>query len=170
MKKIVARVLVVIFVLIAIFITANILAYNDYEVAEFGNKSWILADEHMKEYGYNKGDLIIADKSTIDDLKANDEILYYDIYAPTVTINKGKIVEISDDGSQYYMDNNIRSAAKRNVLGSVESLKVYPKVGGVLEVLENRTGYLVIIILPTLGLFAYLIRKITVELKEDKKK
>ncbi|MBQ6546451.1 MAG: hypothetical protein IJL74_00440 [Bacilli bacterium] len=170
MKKIVVRVLVGIFALVAILVTINLLAYNDYEVAEFGSKSFVLVDEHMQDYGYKKGDLLVTNKNTLENVKAGDEIIYYDIYTANVTVNKGSVVEISEDGSQLYLDNNLRSVARRNVLGTTEGAKTYSKIGGVLQVLESRVGYLLIILLPTLGIFAYLFRKIVVELKKEDKK
>jgi hypothetical protein len=168
MKKIVARVLVGIFALVAIFVTLNLLAYNDYEVAEFGSKSFVLVDEHMQEYGYNKGDLLVATRVKSNAINKEDTILYYNNYAEDVTIDQGKVEEVSDDGKHYYLNGN--SVAHEYVIGTGDTIHTYPVVGGVLQVLEARTGYLLLIILPTLALFAYLIRKIVVELKEDKKK
>lgn len=174
MKKVVARVLVVIFVLIAVFVTINLFAYNDYEVAEFGNTSFVLADEHLQEYGYNKGDLLVVSRSNVDNVEKAASVMYYDDKTPATVINVGAISEISEDGSELYVVNNNsekseNSVKKDRVIGSVESVKVYPTIGGILQVLESRVGYLLIIILPTLALFAYLIRKVVVELKEEKK-
>ena len=168
MRKTIFRVLVVIFILIAIFVTANLLAYNDYEVAEFGNKSFVLADKNMEKYGYNKGDLIITTKANNDNIKIGDAILFYNNYESKVAIEKGTVTEISSNNQQYYLDTNI-SISKEYVLGTADSVKTVSKVGSILKVLETRVGYLLIILLPTLVLFAYLIRKIVVELKEEKK-
>ena len=168
MKKIVARVLVGIFALVAIFVTLNLLAYNDYEVAEFGSKSFVLVDKHMQEYGYNKGDLLVVARVKSSSIKNDDVIMYYNNYAEEVSIDQGKVEEVSDDGKHYYLNGN--SVAHEYVLGTSDTVKAYPVVGGVLQVLETRTGYLLIILLPTLVLFAYLIRKIVVELKEEDKK
>lgn len=168
MKKTIVRVLVVIFVIVAIFITANILSYNDYEVAEFGNKSLVLADKHLEKYGYKKGDLLVTTKVKSDNIKVGDSIMYYNNYQAKATIDEGKVTEISSNGKQFYLDSNT-SVSDKYVLGNSDATKVYPVVGGVLEVLESRTGYLLIIIMPTLALFAYLIRKTMVEVKEEKK-
>lgn len=175
MKKIIARVLVVIFILVAIFVTVNLLAYNDYEVAEFGNSSLVLADEHLQDYGYQKGDLIIVSRANNDSVKSGDSVMYYDDKAPSTVINVGTVSEVSEDGSEFYVVNNDskkaeNSVKKERVLGSTDSIKVYSKIGSVLNVLESRTGYLLIILLPTLALFTYLIKKVVVELKEDEKK
>lgn len=175
MKKIIARVLVGLFVLIAIFVTVNLLAYNDYEVAEFGNTSLVLVDDHLQEFGYKKGDLLIVSRTNNDNIKTGDSIMYYDAKTISTVINVGSVSEISDDGSEFYVVNNDskkaeNSVKKDRVLGSTDSIKVYPTLGGVLGVLESRTGYLLIILLPTLAIFTYLIRKVVVELKEDEKK
>lgn len=175
MKKIIVRVLVVIFVLIAAFVTANLFAYNDYEVAEFGKTSFVLADEHLQDFGYKKGDLLVVSRTNIDSVKSTESIVYYDDKTPTTVINVGTVSEISEDGSEFYVVNNDsekneNSVKKDRIIGTAESVKVYPTIGGVLQVLESRVGYLLIIILPTLVLFAYLIRKVVVELKEEEKK
>lgn len=167
MRKVVFRVLVVIFVFVAIFITVNLLAYNDYEVAEFGNKSFVLADKHMESFGYNKGDLLVVTRSESGSINNGDVVLYYNVNTNNVTIDQGKVEEVSDDGKHFYMNGN--SVADEYVLGSSSSIKAYPVIGSVLSVLESRVGYLLIILMPTLALFAYLFRKIVVELKEDKK-
>lgn len=166
MRKIIVRVLVGIFAIIAVFVTVNMLSYNDYEIAEFGNKSFVLGNKHLEKYGYKKTDLIIATKT--DNIKIDDSIMYYNNYESKTTIDEGKVTEISSNGKQYYLDSNT-SVSDKYVLGTSDKVKVYPVVGGILEVLESRVGYLLIIVLPTLVLFAYLIRKITVELKEEKK-
>ncbi len=169
MKKVIVRVLVVIFILIALFVTANLLAYNDYEVAEFGNKSFVLADKHMEDYGYKNGDLVITTKVDPKEIGIGDAILFYNNYESKTTIDKGVVTEVSSNNKQFYLDTNI-SVSKDYVLGKINAEKAYAHVGSVLRVLETRVGYLLIILLPTLVLFAYLIRKIAVELKEEKKK
>lgn len=167
MKKIVGRVLVVIFMLIAVFVTANILSYNDYEVAEFGNKSFVLAGKHMEKYGYKNGDLIIATKAN-DNIKNGDTIMYYNVYQKNVTIDQGKVEETSSNGKQFYLDSNTSIAADR-VLGKTSNVKTIHGIGSVLRVLESRMGYLLIILLPTIAIFAVLIIKVIAELKEEKK-
>lgn len=176
MKKIVARVLVVIFVLIAVFVTGNLLAYNDYEVAEFGDKSLVLVDNYMVKDGYKKGDLLVTTRKSNDSIKVGDSIIFYNVDRKVITIDKGSIEEISDNGEQFFVsflnmesEKKTTSVLKENVLGTSDSVKTYPVVGSILNVLEARTGYLLIILLPTLVLFAYLIRNVVVELKEDKK-
>lgn len=166
--KIVCGVLVTIFVIIAIFVTINMLAFNDYEVAEFGNKSLIIANKHMEKYGYLNGDLIIATKKNNDSIKKGDSVLYYNNYESKTTIDEGRVQEVSSNGSQLYLDSEM-SVSKNNVIGKSDDVKIVSTVGKVLNVLETRLGYLFIILLPTIALFAYLIRKVTVELKEDKK-
>lgn len=176
MKKVVLRVLVVIFAFVAIFVTLNLLAYNDYEVAEFGNKSFVLVDDELQKYGYKKGDLLVVSSSNKDSIKVGDSILYYDsklINGPTV-IKKGTVEEVSDNAAEFYVLNSdsekMENSVKNDrVIGVSDSVKTYPVIGGVLSVLEARTGYLLIILLPTLVLFAYLIRKTVVEIKEEKK-
>lgn len=175
MKKVVERVLVVIFILIAMFVTVNLLAYNDYEVAEFGNTSFVLADEHLQDFGYKKGDLVVISRANNDIVKSGDSVMYYDDKAPSAVINVGTVSEISEDGSEFYVVNSDskkdeNSVKKDRVLGNTDSVKVYSAIGGILQVLESRAGYLLIILLPTLVLFAYLIRKVVVELKEEEKK
>ena len=175
MGKIVARILVVIFVLIALFVTVNLLAYNDYEVAEFGNTSFVLVDDHLKEFGYDKGDLLVVSRANNDNVKNGDSVLYYDAKNISTEINVGSVSEISDDGSEFYVVNTDskkaeNSVKKDRVIGSTDSVKVVPTLGGVLEVLESRAGYLLIILLPTLVIFTYLIRKVVIEIREDEKK
>ncbi len=167
MKKVVIGVLIGLFIIIAMFITISLLAYNEYGVTEFGNSSLVFADKNMEKYGYKSGDLIVATKENNDSIVKGNSILYYNNYEPKVAIEKGKVLEISSDSSQFYLDNN-NSIAKKYVIGTSDSEKVYPVIGGILKFLETKVGYLLVIILPILVLFAYLIRRVTVELKEKK--
>ena len=168
MKKIVFGIVVAAFVLFAVLITANMLSLNEYGVAEFGEKSLVISNDNMKQYGYKNSDLLVISKVANDDIKVGDTIIFYNNYEDEVSIEQSSISEISSNGKQFYLDSN-NSISYGNVLGTKKTTKVYPTVGRVLKVLETSTGYLLIIVLPTLILFTYLIRKVTVELKEEKK-
>lgn len=114
MKKIIGNVLIVLYAIIAIFTTICLLSYNEYKVTEIGDYSLVIIDTRDLEPNYNKGDLVIADKSY--KLEIGDEVFFYNTYNPDVEINIAKITEkqgTSEADATYTVEGNKTIKARK---------------------------------------------------------
>lgn len=114
MKKIIWNVFVVLYAIIAIFTTICLLSYNEYKVTEIGDYSLIIIDTRDLEPNYNKGDLVIADKSY--KLETGEEVFFYNTYNPDVEINIAKITEkqgTSEADATYTLEGNKTIKARK---------------------------------------------------------
>ena len=78
MKKTILNVIFVIYVVIAVFVTICLLSYNQFKVTEFGNYSLVIVTDDEMAPDFNKGDLIIVDKS--QQVLSGDKAFFYDTY------------------------------------------------------------------------------------------
>ncbi len=152
MKKTIFNIVVIIYVIIAIFTTVCLLSYNDYKVTEFGDKALIIMDSNNSEYNYKKGDLIITNKSSIKAAKEGEEVFFYD----SDGVKIGTIKELKDFGEAGV---NIIIEGKKivqdDIAGTSNDIKVIHGIGGILGLLESKWGFLFIIIFPSLLAFLY---------------
>lgn len=170
MKKIVWNIFVILYAGIAIFTTICLLSYNEYRVTELGSYSLIIVDSRDLEPNYNKGDLIIADKSY--KLEIGDEVFFYNTYNPNVEINVAKITEkqgTSESDATYTVEGN-KTIKAENVLGPTDKAKKISKLGGILSVIESKWGFLILIVFPSLIAFLYEITELVSDLKDKKRK
>lgn len=158
MKKIVLRILGIVYVLLAILLTTCLLKYNDKEVPQFGNKVLLVAGSEIEEC--KKGTLLITELGK--DFKEQDEVVYY---SSTNDLKIGKIQSINDKVALVGSD-NINSD---NIIGLKDKTKFIGVLGSIFKFLTNRIVYLFIIVLPILLLFIYEICLIVKCIKKEKK-
>ena len=60
MKKIVLWIIAVIYLVVSILMTSYLLHYNDYNLAEYGSKTYVTLDKDLGEY--KKGSLLAINK------------------------------------------------------------------------------------------------------------
>ncbi len=168
MKKLVLDIVVVIYMLVAIFITATLLAFNEYQVTEFGNTS--LVTLNTKIGSYNESDLLLISKTNIASIKSGDNIVYYKETDSNTKIEISKVKKINKTSEVNFFTDNGDFVLEENVLGTDENIKVIPLVGSILEVFQSKWGYLGIIILPISLGFIYELYAVVRELKKDRKK
>lgn len=178
--KILLSILVALYAIVAIFLTACLLGYNDYKVTVFGNKSLIIVNDDTLKDKFPKGSLLVVDKSNANNIKSNDEIIFYNTYNNQVSIAIGEVIsteKITDTETTYTVTGNY-DISSEYLVGSVNDTKIYPVIGAILAILESRIGFLIFIILPITLAFLYeiyvLIKEIKnakdEEIKESKKK
>lgn len=170
MKKIIWNIFVVLYACIAIFTTICLLSYNQYKVTELGDYSLVIIDSRELEPNYNKGDLIITDKSY--KVEIGDEVFFYNTYNPNVEINVAKITEkqgTSSSDATYTVEGN-KTIKAENVLGITSRAKKISKVGAILGVLESKWGFLVLIVFPSFIAFLYEVTELFSDLKDKKRK
>lgn len=162
MKELLWRLVLVLFVIIAVFVTTCTLSKNDYNVMQFGNKIWLITNKVMGDYPTNKLLIIEEDPRSI---KLNDEVFYYHEGAEGNNVEYGKLTAINNNS--YTIDNE--EIEKSMVIASNDKVKEVAVLGTILSVLTSRGGYLCLIILPILLAFVYQIVLIVKELNKDKK-
>ena len=162
MRELLWKMVLVVFVMIAVFVTICTLSTNDYNVMQFGNKIWIIAGENLGDYSKNTLLIIKEDNRNV---KLNDEVFFY---AEDVKGNKVKYGQITAINNNSYTINN-EEIEKSMVISSNENVKKVAVLGTILSILTSRYGYLCLIILPILVAFVYQIVQIAKELGKDTK-
>ena len=167
MKRTLGNLVVIIYVIVAITVTLCLLNYNEYNVTVFGNNSLILITDDSLSPDYVEGDLVIAKKEKLDEIKEGDKIFFYN----ENDIKLGEVKQINKyEGisSTFILDGN-HQIVEDEVIGSEESVKVYPNLGKILSILESKWGFLFLIIFPSVLAFLHEIFQVVVELgnKDD---
>lgn len=165
MKRTLGNLIVIVYVIISITVTLCLLNYNDYNVTEFGSNTLILITDTSLEPDFTKGDLVIANKDDINKIKAGDKIFFYnnkDIKLAQVN----SVNEYDGVSSTYILDGNYQ-LVEDDIIGRVEDVKTYNKLGTILNVLESKWGFLFLIIFPSVIAFLREIFEVAMELKEN---
>ena len=165
--------LLVPYVIVAIIITVCLLNYNDYGVTEIGNKTFITVTGDDLMPNYEKGDLLVVEKKSNDDIDANDYIFFYESSKEkkTVIINLARVISkrrVTDIETTFKLEGDVDYSSEY-VIGSTKNTKVYSGLGSVLAALESRWVFLCFIILPMLFIFLYEIYEFIIEVKKNLK-
>lgn len=170
MKKVIWNTLVVIYAIIAIFVTICLLSYNKYKISEFGDSALIIIDNRELEPDFKKGDLVIADRSY--KLEKGEKVFFYDTSNPVVTIKVAGIKdmqEITPGDITYTLEGNL-IVKSEEVIGPADKVTQISKVGTILGILESKWGFLALIVFPSLIAFLYEISELFLEIKNGSKK
>ena len=165
--KIISNVLFVILgivLLLAIysFISINIL--NNKYVNFFNYTFFEVASDSMAPV-ITTNDLIIV--KLTKEVEVGNNIFFYEVTNGVPSINLGEVTEvvtISDVESTYTINNN-HDISSENFIGKTSTATTYRNLGTILNILESRIGFLVLIVLPTLLLFLYEIYRVIIEIK-----
>lgn len=166
MKKTIGNLIIIIYVVVAIFTTICLLTFNEYKVSEFGDKTLVIINKDEEGTIYKKGDLVIVEKQGYEKADKGDTIFFYD--------NDGiKIAEVEqrndfgDAGVTFTIEGNYQ-VVKSDMIGASNNAKVISKVGGILSVLESKWGFLFLIVFPSLLAFLHEIYEFILELTNKK--
>ena len=168
MKKLILNILVIIYIVIAIFLTILLLSYNEFKVTEIGGKSLIIIKDNDLSPEYNKGDLVIVNSE--DSVKVGQKVFYYDSNDSKIKIKEGVIEDIEQLTSKetaYTLEGEKKIAGKY-LIGATDTAKVMKNVGTVLGVIESIWGFLFVIVLPALLLVINQMGVVLAEIKEAK--
>ena len=143
----------------AIYVTANILAYDEYHLTEWGGNVYINLDKNLGSY--QKGNMLVIKNR--NDYKANDNIFYCTFKEDDCVVSYGRIETMM--GGIIVNKETIPTAS---IIGVDKDVKVIPVIGGILNVLESRWGYLCVVVLPIFVAFVYEIFHISREVKRKK--
>ncbi|MBQ6546456.1 MAG: hypothetical protein IJL74_00465 [Bacilli bacterium] len=165
-KRIIIGIFATVYLLVAVFLTACLLTYNDYKISVFGDKSFIIVKNDEFEPSYKKGTLIIVKKNKNDDIKVNDEIFFYNTYKNQIAVSFSKVLKtqkVTDTQTTYTITGNYELSSDY-VIGKADTAKVINNVGGILAVLESRWGFLLMIVFPISVIFLYEIYAVVKEI------
>lgn len=158
--------LVIIYV---ILITAMLLCKNDYGYTQFGNYTFCtidLADERANE-GVKAGDLLLVRNS--NDIKEGDVIYYYVVFNESYLVQSSPVVHVESDeySAVYTIEKNDNTLISSNrVLG--KDIAVYHHLGTILDVLQSRIGFLLLVLLPIFVIFIYQVYELVIILRFEK--
>ena len=168
--KILLSIVIVIYAIVAMFLTACLLNYNDYKITVFGDKSLIIVNDDTLKDKYKKGSLLVVDKNG-EEIKKGDEIIFYNIYNNQVNISIAEVTakeKITDTETTYTIKGDY-DISSEYLIGSTKNVKAYGVIGAILGLLESRVGFLIFIILPITIAFLYEIYVLISEIKQAKK-
>lgn len=167
--KILLSILIIIYAVAAMFLTACLLKYNDYKITVFGDKSLIIVSDDVLEEEYKKGSLLVVEKEETK-IEKGDSIIFYNTYNNQVSIAISEVLskeKITDKESTYTIAGDY-DISSEYLIGSTKSVKVIPALGTILSILESRVGFLIFIIFPITLAFLYQIYALISEIKESK--
>ena len=168
--KILLSIVIVIYAIVAMFLTACLLNYNDYKITVFGDKSLIIVNDDTLKDKYKKGSLLVVDKNG-EEIKKGDEIIFYNTYNNQVNISIAEVTakeKITDTETTYTIKGDY-DISSEYLIGSTKNVKAYGVIGSILGLLESRVGFLIFIILPITIAFMYEIYVLISEIKQAKK-
>ena len=152
LSNIIKGVLVSIWFVIAVFVTACLLSYNDYKVTVFGKNTLLIVDSEEMEPDYLEGDLLIIKKKSDNKINVGDEVFYYNTSKNTETnVFTSKVLEkdTQDKSETVYVLNDTKVSSSY-IIGTKDSVTIYHKLGTILGVLTSKWGYMFLVIFPTL--------------------
>ena len=168
MKKTITNIIFIIYVVIAVFVTICLLSYNQFKVTEFGDYSLVIVTDDEMAPDFNKGDLIIVDKS--QEVLPGDKAFFYDTYNRQIEVRLGEVNDlerVTETESTYTFDGD-HKVSSEYVLGGENTASVIPVAGTILSVLESKWGFLFLIVLPVLLMFFHQITVVIADLKNSK--
>ena len=171
--KILGIVLLVPYVITAIIVTVFLLNYNEYGVTKMGDKTYITVTGDELAPNYKKGDLVVVENKSNDDINENDYIFFYEESREkkTVIISLARVISkrrVTDSETTFKLEGDVDYSSEY-VIGSTKNTKVYSGWGGVLAALESRWVFLCFVILPILFIFLYELYEFAIEVKKNLK-
>ena len=171
MKKVfnfLCRVIEVLIIVYVIFITTCILCRNKFGYTQFDNSTLISVTEDTLQYlsNFKENDLLIVKSS--NSINVGDKIYYYATINDKYVIKTGIVTyKTSGDTKSIYTldDEDKNSISSTRVIGRDVSVK--KDLGGILDFLESRIGFLLCVLLPILLIFIYQIYELVVIAKYE---
>ncbi len=168
MKKTILNIIFIIYAVIAVFVTVCLLSYNQFKVTEFGDYSLVIITDDEMTPNFNKGDLVIIDKS--QEVLPGENAFFYDTYNRQIEVRLGKVEDlerVTSTESTYTFEGE-HKVSSEYILGGENSASVIPVVGTVLGILESKWGFLFLIVLPALLAFFHQITVVIADIRNSK--
>lgn len=158
----------VIIIIYVICMTAFLLCKNKYGFTQIGDMTYITINEHLQSYlpETKENDLLMV-KQNNKDINVGDKIYYYAVENNEYVIKTAHVKEnviSEDDMALYQLDDEAKTTiATTRVIGKYSA--IYHNIGGVLDVLQSKIGFLLLVILPILLIFMYQIYALIIVIK-----
>lgn len=156
-------------IIYVIFMTVILLNKNKYGFTQFGKYTFypvdLIGEKALKNF--KDGDLLIVKNS--NDINVDDVLYYYAVYNQSYIVRSARVTNVeSDDFSSLYTieQNGLLTISNARVLGKEAS--VHHHLGGVLNVIESRIGFLFLVLLPILIIFIYQVYEFVLILRYEK--
>ena len=166
MKKI-GSIIIILYVIVAIFVTMCLLTFNKYKVSQFGDKTLVIIDHDDETLKYKNGDLVIVGLTGYENAEEGDNVFFY-------KDNGIKIAEIKkknnygEAGITFTIDGNYQ-VVHEDVIGTSNNETVIGGIGGILGALESKWGFLFLIVFPSMLAFLREIKELFMELTNKKR-
>jgi len=145
-----------IIIVYVILMTSILLSKNKYGYTQFGNYTLCKIDLITERGidGVEVGDLLIVKNS--NKIQKGDVIYYYVVYNESYIVQSAPVTNVESDkySSVYTIENDgALTIASSRVLGKDKA--IYHHLGGILNVIESKLGFLFLVLLPILVIFIY---------------
>ncbi len=166
-KKTIIGIVGVIYFSFVIVMTIFLLNRNkEYKVTQFDDLSLIIIKDEISNTKYEKGDLVLVRKKTLEKINVGDEIFAYKLGSDEkITIDVGIVGNVYPNDGTITFENGSGYSSKF-IIGSAE--KVYNKIGTYLSIVQSQWGFLFIILVPSFLIFVYEFYALVVEIKYGK--
>lgn len=166
--KIVAGIVICIYLIIVVFTTGFLLNKNDYGVSKMFGKYLIAIDDDSLAPDYKSGSMIALSPVDNDEVEVGQKIFYYDTYS---TARKIKFTEVTR--KEKVNENEVTYALRDNtvvsseyVLGSEKTVTSLSVIGSIMFLIQSKWGFLLIVVFPLFLAFIYEIYAIYKEFKK----
>jgi len=158
------QLLIIIYV---VFVSTFVLFRNQFGYTQLGNYTFLNISKNDEKHIKNskKGDLLVI---KLDDIKEEDLIYYYGISDDSYIVKCSKVKSINKTGKSWvftFYDNSSISSSR--VLG--EKVHNFKLLGDVLNVVESKYGFLLLVLLPIFIVFLYQIYEFIIYITEEEK-
>ena len=155
-----------------IVITACLIFVNEYGYTQIGKTTIVQATKAEEKLLDNvkDGDLLLIKKDS--KINKNTIVYYYSVTNEQYFIKSAAVKEIKDDGfgKLYTLDINnreeINTVNEKKLIGN--SISIHRKLGKILDVLESRVGFLLLVLLPIMVIFIFHVYNFVILLKYEK--
>ena len=142
-------------------ISAGIILYLNELVPS--KEDLVLIKEEITNKNYQKGDLVIVEKTRYDVINKGDEIFAYSVTSTgKANVEVGVVGEKYDNQKAIAYENGA-SFSEEYVIGKAD--KVYHNLGSYLSIVESKWGFLFIVLVPGFTIFLYELYALIVEIK-----
>ena len=162
-------VLQVVIIVYVVFVTCCILMRNKYGFTQFDKYVLVHMREENVEYvkDSKEGNLLVVKNA--GKINVGDVIYYYAPINEEYVVCSG-VVETMTEGdstSLYYLnDKDNTTVPSTRLLGKYANQ--YENFGGILDLLESRFGFLLLVLLPIMIVFIYQIYEFVIVIKSEK--
>ena len=152
--KVLLGLLLSVYFIIVIISIVFVLSRNKYGVSRIGSHAYGYITKEIKNDKYKKGDLVIIKDKSFNSIKKEDELFIYKTdKSNNIYISSAVVESVDFDNSFIILKGEFGVYREDSIIG--KCVKRISKVGGFFEFITRKNMFLLLIIIPCLGLFIY---------------